>query len=93
MPIGNEQKSFSERTALPGEQQDKREQDDGLSGTVAAIVVVAVGAAVFEAALLPGIALGVAAVAVPKYLPKLGAAIESAVQVHRARHLQAGSAV
>ncbi|KJC33873.1 hypothetical protein UP10_28225 [Bradyrhizobium sp. LTSPM299] len=35
----------------------------------------AVGAAVFEAALLPGLALGVAAVAAPKYLPKLAGAL------------------
>ena len=71
MPIGNEQ----DTSAPLGEEQDKREQDDGLSGAVAAVVVVAIGAAVFEAALLPGIALGVAAVAAPKYLPKLGAAL------------------
>ena len=71
MPIGNEQ----DTSAPLGEEQDKREQDDGLSGAVAAVVVVAIGAAVFEAALLPGIALGVAAVAAPKYFPKLGAAL------------------
>ena len=71
MPIGNEQ----DTSAPLGEEQDKREQDDGLSGAVAAVAVVAVGAAVFEAALLPGIALGVAAVAVPRYLPKIGSAL------------------
>jgi len=44
--------------------------------TVAATVgVVAVGAALFEAALLPGIALGVAAMLAPKYVPKVGAAL------------------
>jgi hypothetical protein len=43
--------------------------------TVAATVgVVAVGAALFEIALLPGIALGVAAMLAPKYVPKMGAA-------------------
>jgi hypothetical protein len=37
--------------------------------------VVGIAAAAFEAALLPGIVLGVAAVAAPKYLPKMGAAL------------------
>ena len=44
--------------------------------TIAATVgVVAVGAALFEVALLPGIALGVAAMLAPKYVPKVGAAV------------------
>lgn len=43
--------------------------------TVATVAVVGVAAAAFEAALLPGIVLGVAAVAVPRYLPQLGAAL------------------
>ena len=44
--------------------------------TVAATVgVVAVGAALFEVALLPGIALGVAAMLAPKYVPKVGDAV------------------
>jgi len=43
--------------------------------TAATVGVVAVGAAIFEAALLPGIVLGVAAILAPKYLPKLGAAV------------------
>jgi hypothetical protein len=43
--------------------------------TVATVAVVGVAAAAFEAALLPGIVLGVAAVAVPRYLPKMGAAL------------------
>nr|WP_249123226.1 MULTISPECIES: DUF5132 domain-containing protein [unclassified Bradyrhizobium] len=47
----------------------------GLNKTVATVAVVAVGAALFEAALLPGLALGVAAVAAPKYFPKLGNAL------------------
>jgi hypothetical protein len=43
--------------------------------TVATVGVVGVGAAVFEAALLPGIVLGVAAMWVPQYLPKMGATL------------------
>jgi hypothetical protein len=50
-------------------------QNGGLNMTVATVVVVAAGAALFEAALLPGIAIGVAAVAAPKYLPKLAGAL------------------
>jgi hypothetical protein len=43
--------------------------------TVATVAVVGVAAAAFEVALLPGIVLGVAAVAVPRYLPQIGAAV------------------
>jgi hypothetical protein len=50
-------------------------EDGGLNTTVATVVIVAAGAALFEAALLPGIAIGVAAVAAPKYLPKLAGAL------------------
>jgi hypothetical protein len=57
-------------------EQPHEEQDDGgLNKTVATVVVVAAGAALFEAALLPGIAIGVAAVAAPKYFPKLAGAL------------------
>ena len=51
------------------------EEGGGLNKTVATVVVVAAGAALFEAALLPGLVLGVAAVAAPKYLPKLAGAL------------------
>lgn len=43
--------------------------------TVATVAVVGIGAAAFEAALLPGIVLGVAAMWAPRYLPKMGAAL------------------
>jgi Protein of unknown function (DUF5132) len=44
--------------------------------TVAATVgVVAVGVALFEVALLPGMVIGVAAMLAPKYVPKMGAAL------------------
>src|ERR1700744_4093100 len=51
------------------EPQDQEE--GGINKTVATVVVVAAGAALFEAALLPGLVLGIAAMAAPKYLPKL----------------------
>jgi hypothetical protein len=62
----------TEQVAAP-EQHDQ--ENGGINKTVATVVVVAAGAALLEAALLPGLVLGVAAVAAPKYLPKLGAAL------------------
>jgi hypothetical protein len=46
-----------------------------LVATAATVAVVGVGAAVFEAALIPGIVLGVAAMWAPKYFPKMGEAL------------------
>jgi Protein of unknown function (DUF5132) len=43
--------------------------------TVATVAVVGIVAAAFEAALLPGIVLGVAAVWLPQHFPKMGAAL------------------
>lgn len=61
---------------------EHEETDDELSAeesdivaTVATVGVVAIGAAVFEAALLPGLVLGVAAVAAPKFVPKIGSTL------------------
>jgi hypothetical protein len=51
------------------------EENGGLNKTVATVVIVAAGAALFEAALLPGIVIGVAAMAAPKYLPKIAGAL------------------
>jgi hypothetical protein len=51
--------------------EDRRD----MVATVATVAVVGIAAAAFEAALLPGIVLGVAAVAVPRFLPKAGAAL------------------
>lgn len=67
---------IEEGAAAAPEEQD----NGGLNKTVATVAVVAVGAALFETALLPGLALGVAAVAAPKYLPKLGAALTPLVK-------------
>jgi hypothetical protein len=60
--------------AEEAEDQLNAEEND-LVATVATVGVVAIGAAVVEAALLPGLALGVAAVAAPRFLPKLGSAL------------------
>lgn len=52
-----------------------RQSRDTAIATAATVGVVAVGAVIFEAALLPGLALGVAAVLAPKYLPRIGSAL------------------
>ncbi len=55
---------------------DEAPDDQGeIIATAATIAVVAVGAAVFEAALLPGIALGVVATLAPRALPSITAAL------------------
>jgi hypothetical protein len=57
------------------ETDDPAKAAEGTSKLVTVGVVVA-GAALFEAALIPGILLGAAAVVAPKYLPKLGERIQ-----------------
>jgi hypothetical protein len=56
------------------EEELSREETD-LVATVATVGVVGVGVAVLEAALLPGVALGVVAMLAPKFVPKIGEAI------------------
>jgi hypothetical protein len=51
---------------------------DDATTTAAVVAVVAVGAAIFEAALIPGMILGVGAMLVPKVLPRLGDGLEPA---------------
>jgi hypothetical protein len=67
--------SHSEHVEEAAPIHEELHENGGLNKTVATVAVVAVGAALFEAALLPGLAIGVAAVAAPKYLPRLGAAL------------------
>jgi hypothetical protein len=53
-----------------------QDRDDAeITSTLATVAVVAAGAALFEVALLPGLVLGVAAIAAPKYLPRLAGAV------------------
>jgi hypothetical protein len=42
---------------------------------VATVAVVGIGAAVFEAAILPGLVLGVAAMCMPRLYPKIGSVL------------------
>ena len=58
-----------------GVMEEGNEDRGDMVATVATVAVVGVAAAAFEAALLPGIILGVAAVAVPRYFPKMGGAL------------------
>jgi Protein of unknown function (DUF5132) len=62
-----------------GAETEASEQGDlvrsDVVATAATVVVVGLGAAVFEAALLPGLVLGVAAMWAPKYFPKMGEAL------------------
>jgi hypothetical protein len=51
------------------------EDESNLIATVATVGVVGIGAALVEAALLPGVILGVAAVAFPQLAPKIGSAL------------------
>ena len=55
---------------------DEAPDDQGeIIATAATVAVVAIGAAVFEAALLPGLALGVVAALAPRVPPNIGSAI------------------
>jgi Protein of unknown function (DUF5132) len=60
---------------MDGADQHDESHEGGINKTVATVVVVAAGAALFEAALLPGLVIGVAAMAAPKYLPKLASSL------------------
>jgi Protein of unknown function (DUF5132) len=68
-PVENMQTEATE--AMDGDTEDRSD----MVATVATVAVVGVAAAAFEAALLPGIVLGVAAVAVPRYFPRIGSAL------------------
>ncbi len=71
---GHDNSEHSEANHAAANEHDEQ-HDGGLNKTVATVVVVAAGAALFETALLPGLVLGVAAMAAPKYLPKLAGAL------------------
>jgi hypothetical protein len=54
------------------ELEEGNEVRSDVVATVATVAVVGIGAVAFEAALLPGIVLGVAAMWLPQYFPKMG---------------------
>ena len=70
--------SLEASTAAEGSETETPESAEHRSeviATAATVAVVGVGAAMFEAALLPGIVLGVAAMWAPQYFPKMGEAL------------------
>jgi hypothetical protein len=67
-----------ESAAAPEMAQQEGEENHDRSdivATVATVAVVGIGAAAFEAALLPGLVLGVAAMWLPQYFTKMGEAL------------------
>jgi hypothetical protein len=65
----------------PTESVQTNSEDSGvLTPTVATVAVVGIGAAIFEAALLPGLVLGVAAMCVPRYFHQIGSALHPLFQ-------------
>lgn len=72
----NHERGFESVISTPDPADPHSEsQDNTMTATIATVAVVAAGAALFEAALLPGLILGVAAMAAPKYLPKMAGAL------------------
>jgi hypothetical protein len=74
---GDKIEEIDPHSADSAEQTTDAAQDgrDTVVATAATIGVVAVGAIIFEAALLPGLVLGVAAALAPQYLPRIGSAL------------------
>lgn len=60
---------------VPNEVEEAVADRSDVVATVATVAVVGIGAAAFEAALLPGLVLGVAAMWLPQYFPKMGEAV------------------
>jgi hypothetical protein len=56
------------------------EGQDELLATAATVGVVGAGVLIFEAALLPGMVLGVVTMMVPKYLPRIGSALNPLIK-------------
>ena len=70
----NLEEEFDTAPEHEAEEELSREETD-LVATVATVGVVGIGVAVLEAALLPGVALGVVAMLAPRFVPKIGEAI------------------
>jgi hypothetical protein len=68
--------SNGQHAAAPADEPEEAQGgNDEVLATAATVGVVAVGALVFEAALLPGMILGICAMLAPKALPKIGVAL------------------
>jgi Protein of unknown function (DUF5132) len=74
-------KAADTHAAEPDDDFDEPNEDqDELVATAATVAVVGAGVIIFEAALLPGLVLGVCTMLVPKYLPKIGSAMNPLVK-------------
>jgi hypothetical protein len=71
----NHAETPAEHAEAPHDEPPVEEASSTAMATVATVGVVAVGAVIFEAALIPGLVLGVAAALAPRYVPKLGTAL------------------
>lgn len=68
--------SNGQHPAAPADEPEEAQGgNDEVLATAATVGVVAVGALVFEAALIPGMILGVCATLAPKALPRIGVAL------------------
>jgi hypothetical protein len=59
---------------------ESQENQDDTIVTAATVAIVGAGVLIFEAAMLPGLVLGVAAMLAPKYIPRIGAAMTPLVK-------------
>jgi len=64
--------------AAPAPKTEAENRCSEAATTATVVGVVAVGALIFEAALIPGVILGVGAMLVPKVLPRLGEGLQPA---------------
>jgi hypothetical protein len=71
--------SPAERSGLARDHGYQDRRDDTVA-TIASVAVVGLGAAVFEAALIPGIIIGAAAAWLPSHYPKMGEMLEPLVR-------------
>jgi hypothetical protein len=68
--------SFVEHDEFPSTEAIQTSEEPGdLLPTVATVAVVGMGAAIFEAAILPGLVLGVVAMCLPRFYPQIGSAL------------------
>jgi Protein of unknown function (DUF5132) len=72
---GHASETSGEADAAPGEDVQMGHLSNEAVTVAATVGVVAVGVALFEVALLPGMVIGVAAMLAPKYVPKMGTAL------------------
>ena len=74
---GHAEEASQGEAASAAHASDEPRMDDFMT-KAATVGVIGVGVALFEAALIPGMIIGVAAMLAPKALPKLGATVEPA---------------